>query len=204
MSERPPPGRAIRSHDQKRRRHRIGEDPLRAIDPEFRVDHHPNRMTACAATNGELRIVVKNGIHPHQHRVGERTHPMGMQQIFVTTQPSRDATHRGNAPVQALCQMGNGKALMKGHRTERAVQGIEQRVIGMRHRPVRARSSRRRHAREGWVSVPHGEQGPPGGAVNSRRLRRQTLTQRKLLCDRIHRGLRCRLSTGAGLKSANT
>ena len=64
--------------------------------------------------DGQFGIVVPDRAGPHQDRIGQGPHAVVMQDVFRPRDPLGRAAQGGDAPVQALAEMGDRIAAASG------------------------------------------------------------------------------------------
>ena len=106
--------RQILRAQQQGRGGSIVEYAVAALQPAVGIDHHPYRIVAGAMAHGQFGIVVPDRAGADQDRIGQSPHAVVMQDILRPRNPLGSAAQRGDAPVQALAQMGDGIAAAGG------------------------------------------------------------------------------------------
>ena len=129
------------------------------------VDDDAHRMRAAAAPHGEQGVVVADGAGAHDDRVGERAHAMGMDEVGLAGDPARGAGGGGDAAVEALAEMGDGKAPSPRHLREGQIElqqrrGLRQ-LLAALHRRRAAAMALRQQALPGAAVIPHADPPPP-------------------------------------------
>jgi hypothetical protein len=88
-----------------------------------------------------LRVIGRDGARADDHRIGQRAHPVQVQDVFVTSYELRLARMRRDEAVEALAQMTDRDRLDRGPAAKRQIQ-IHERVAGIvgrqERRPARA------------------------------------------------------------------
>ncbi len=83
-----------------------------------RVDDHAYRVRAAHVAHGELGVIGGGGARAHDHGVRQRPKPVQVNQAFEAIDIVRMTAFGGDAPIQALSQLGQRPCLLPGQRRQ--------------------------------------------------------------------------------------
>ena len=114
------------------------EEPIVGAEPALAVDDDTQRMRPGTPAHRELRVVMADGAGADENGISQRAHAMGVSEIRLAGNPARGASHRGDAPVEALAEMGDDDRPAGRQLDERQVELDQRRDIGRGSRRNRA------------------------------------------------------------------
>lgn len=100
------------------------EDAMPGVEPSARVEHHPAGIAAHHVTHAELRIVGGDGTGADQHAVDQRAQTMQMDATGEAVDVVRGAAIGGDAPVEALAELGDRQPAASRHQRQQAVEQV--------------------------------------------------------------------------------
>jgi hypothetical protein len=145
---------AIGPAEEERGRVGFAEDVAIGAEPAVRVEHDPQRVRAGHEADGEAGIVGHDRAGAHEHRVGERTQPVHVDEVLGAGDEARMAGLGRNPAIEALAEMGHDHEPVGGGGEEVAVGREEASSVGVE--PVE------RHGRQITRAVGAGQEPLPG------------------------------------------
>ncbi len=92
------------------------------VEPPARVADHPPGVGALDMAHRELRIVGRHGTGADQHGIDQGTQTVQMHATGQAVDVMRGPALGGDAPVEALPQLGDRQAPAPGHQRQQAVE----------------------------------------------------------------------------------
>ncbi len=111
------------------RRRSVLKQLKRGRHPAARVEDHPHRLGPRHMAYGELRVVLAGGAGAHHDRLHQGAQPVKVDAAFQSIDVMRMAALGGDAPVEALAELGHGHASRSADQRDKAVEQVAGRFI---------------------------------------------------------------------------
>ncbi len=125
----PGQGRHAAAYQVPGRGQSVLEDDPRGGQAAARVEDHPTGVAALDVTHGQLRVVGGHGAGPDQHGIDQGPQAMQVDPAGQAVDVVRGAGFGGDAPVEALSQLGDGQRPGARHQRQQAVEEVTYRLV---------------------------------------------------------------------------
>lgn len=106
------------------RRHGVTQQAVVRRHPAAGVDNHPHRVRPGHVAHREQRVVFADGARANHYGVHQGTQPVQMHQALRPVDVVGVAALGGDAPVQALAELGHGQPAGPGGQRGQAVEQL--------------------------------------------------------------------------------
>ncbi len=153
------------------RRFRVAQQETIRRHPAARVEDHPHRVGSRHMAHGQARVVLAGGAGADHHGVHQGAEPVQVHQALRPVDEVGVAALGGDAPVQALTELGDGQpAGPGGQRAEAVEQLAGRRRDGAFGPPAGGGERQVRHRRRHGGGMGGMQEGLPGLREGQRRV----------------------------------